>query len=228
MATKSKTKAGKVETSEIVITPPNFKVLEVTLTGTSQLTSNNFAQEIIDQMAEAMALGAKAAGAKGTRKPKDFEAGYRGSLHISEEGWIGMPATAFRAAMIRACSIIGIEMTKAKMCFFVLADGYEVKRRTPLVKILGAEPARFDAYVRNANGSPDIRARGFWEEGWQCKLRVRYDADLFSATTVANLIQRTGISVGIGAGRPFSTMSAGQGWGTFEIAETGNVANQAA
>jgi hypothetical protein len=214
MAAKGK---GKVETSEIVITPPNFQVLETTLVGTSILVSNNFAQEVVDQMAADQALGSQAKGAKGKRAAKDFEAGYRGSMHFSVEGWVGMPATSFRAAMIRACSTCGIEMTRAKMCFFVLADGYETKRGTPLVKITKGEPERFDSYVRNANGSADIRARARWAAGWECSLRVRYDKDLFSAETVANLIQRAGISVGIGAGRPFSTMSAGQGWGTFEL-----------
>jgi len=93
-------------------------------------------------------------------------------------------------------------MTKAKMCFFILADGYERLRGTPLVKILQREPERFDAYVRNSNGSADIRARARWTRGWECVLRVRFDKDLFSAETVANLVERAGISVGVGAGPP--------------------------
>jgi hypothetical protein len=213
MAPKGK---SKIENTEIVITPPNFQVLETTIVGSSILVSNNFAQEQIEQMGAAQALGAQA-GSKKKRDPKDFEASYRGSMHVSEEGWIGMPVTSFRAALIRACSTCGIEMVRAKMCFFVLADGFEVKRGTPLVRITKGKPERFDSYVRNANGSADIRARARWAAGWECVLRVRYDKDLFSAETVANLIQRAGISVGIGAGRPFSTASAGQGWGTFEI-----------
>jgi hypothetical protein len=219
MATKSK---AKTENAEIIITPPNYKVLEVTLIGTSQLVSNNFPEEARAQMKADMEAGAKGKSAKGNRAPKDFNAGYEGSKHIAEEGWAGISAVAFRAALIRACSTCGVEMTKAKQCFFVLPDGFERGQGTPLVRITEGEPSRFDAYVRNSNGSPDIRARARWAASWECLLRVRYDADLFSATTVANLIQRAGISVGIGAGRPFSTMSAGQGWGTFEIKGTSN------
>jgi len=37
---------------------------------------------------------------------------------------------------------------------------------------------------------------------------------------VTNLLARMGMQVGIGAGRPDSTDSAGMGWGTFRIAKT--------
>jgi hypothetical protein len=36
-------------------------------------------------------------------------------------------------------------------------------------------------------------------------------------TDMFNLISRVGEQVGIGAGRPDSKMSAGQGWGTFRL-----------
>jgi len=71
--------------------------------------------------------------------------------------------------------------------------------------------------VNNANGSPDIRARGSWPPGWRCTLRIKYDADSFTPSTIANLIVRAGISIGVGAGRPFSSHSCGMGWGTFEL-----------
>lgn len=215
MSVKRATKPGVNQ--EIIITAPNFKVLSTTIVGTSIFVSNNFSQEAIDLMKTEMEKGAKAKTSKGNRAAKDFNAGYLGSMHMSEDGWFGIPATAFRAAMIRTCSVKGIEMTRAKMCFFIEADGYEKDRGTPLVRVTKGEPERFDSYVRNATGVADIRARARLAAGWECVLRVRYDADLFSATTVANLVQHAGISVGIGAGRPFSTMSAGQGWGTFEI-----------
>lgn len=220
MPPKKAAKAG--ENQEIVITAPNFKILSTTLVGTSKFVSNNFSQEAIDQMKIEQEKGAKAKSSKGNRAAKDFNAGYLGSMHISEEGWFGIPATAFRAAMIRTCSVKGIEMVRAKMCFFIEADGYEKGRGTPLVRVTKGEPERFDSYVRNATGVADIRARARLDAGWECNLRIRYDADLFSATTVANLVQHAGISVGVGAGRPFSTMSAGQGWGTFEIKGSAN------
>lgn len=203
--------------TQITIKAPNFKVLNIGIVGTAPFVSNNFSHEAEEMMKADQAAGAQAKQGKAKKEPKDFDKGFHGSRHISEEGWDGIAATAVRASMIRACSMVGIEMTKAKQCFFVLADGFEKARATPLVKITKGTPERFDSYVRNANGSADIRARARWAPGWEARLRIRYDADMFSPEMVANLIQRAGISVGIGAGRPFSTMSAGCGWGTFEI-----------
>lgn len=113
--------------------------------------------------------------------------------------------------------MVGVEMTKAKQCFFIEADGFDAEEGKPLVKITKGKPAKFIDYVRNTNGSTDLRARGRWSAGWECNLRIRYDADLFSDKTVVNILLRAGMTVGVGAGRPFSTASAGQGWGTFTL-----------
>ena len=148
--------------------------------------------------------------------PKDFEKGYEGSKHLSVDGWCGIPCIAFKAAMVRAGSLVGVEMTKAKQCIEILADGVAT-HGSGLVRITSGEPERFDAYVRNSNGSPDIRARARFPAGWEATVTIRYDADFLSASSVINLLARAGWSVGVGAGRPFSTMSVGQGWGTFEV-----------
>jgi hypothetical protein len=52
---------------------------------------------------------------------------------------------------------------------------------------------------------------------WAIKLRVRYDADQFTAQDVYNLIARVGGQVGLCEGRPDSKSSAGCGFGTFEV-----------
>jgi len=44
---------------------------------------------------------------------------------------------------------------------------------------------------------------------------VNFDADQFTVQDVTNLMQRVGMQVGIGEGRPDSRDSAGLGWGTF-------------
>jgi hypothetical protein len=206
----------KQEAKEVEVKAPNYVVFKTTLMGTAPYVSNNFAQESQEMMAAAQAAGD--AGKKGKKRdPKDFAAAYRGSLHESEDGWYGIPATAFRSSLIRACVPIGLEMTKARMSIFVEADGYEKGTGTPLVKFTKGRPEMFKAFARNASGGADIRARGRFAPGWECVLRVRFDADFFTLEKVANLVARAGISVGVGAGRPFSKMSDGCGWGTFEI-----------
>ena len=215
MAARKKVEVGEV----ITIKSPNFRIVPVPIRGTSIFVSNNFAEEMKNQMADDMRKGSVDKKKKGTAKPpKDFEAGYRGSMHQSVEGLQGIPCIAFRSSMVRAAQLCGVEMTRAKMCVFVEADAFDSEGRG-LVLFTKGEPEYFEAYVRNSNGGPDIRARARFARGWEATVRIRYDADFLSSTSVVNLLLRAGISVGVGAGRPFSQMSVGQNWGTFEVCE---------
>lgn len=226
---------------QIVIKAPDFTVLALRVCGTSPYVSNAFGNEAREMMAKEQVLGSEGSKRKKAQEnkvkpPKDFDKGFHESMHKAmsdelgntlpeKEQWYGIPATSFRAALVRACCVCGVEMTKAKMCVFVMPDGFE-KEGAPLVRIVKGEPTRFDAYVRLANGKPDIRARGRWDTGWEANLRVRFDAGLMTKETICNLVVRAGISVGVGAGRPFSTSSVGQGWGTFSIAAEEQAAAQ--
>ena len=121
--------------------------------------------------------------------------------------------------MIDACRLCGFQMTKAKMSVFVIADGFDPKDRTPMVRFTKGEPSKLESIVRlPKSGVPDIHARACWDPGWELLLRVRYDADQFTKVDVANLLMRVGMQVGVGEGRPFSKNSAGMGWGTFVLA----------
>jgi hypothetical protein len=218
--------------TQIVIKAPDFTVLMIPILGTSPYVSNAFGYEAQEQMKADQILGSEGSKKKKAQEnkakaPKDFEKGFHESMHqatsdelgkalAKKDYWYGIPATSFKAALVRACCVCGVEMTKAKMCVFTMPDGFE-NDGTPLVKITKGAPTRFDKYVRLANGKPDIRARGRWDTGWEANLRIRFDAGLMTQETIANLVVRAGISVGVGAGRPFSTSSVGQGWGTFAI-----------
>ncbi len=205
---------AKVE--RVTITPPKFQTLAIRITGTAPLVMNRFPQKAIDQMKDKQAAGDRAKkGAK--RDPKDFEACYRDAQHYSKEGWVGIPAPAFRNAAIDACRLAGFKMTFAKLTLFVEADGFDKLDGTPLVRITKGEPHYCEHAVRNDSGVADIRPRAMWDEGWEAIVRVRFDADQFSTSDVVNLFARVGQQVGILEGRPFSKNSAGQGWGLFEI-----------
>ena len=202
--------------SKATIPAPNFRVCELTLRGTAPLVQHKFSAKAREQIIATQKAGSQAKGKK-IREPKDFDSVYMGAMHVSREGWIGVPAGAFRNAMISACRTVGYKMTHAKLAAFVLADGFEADDGTPLVKING-EPKRHTTYARNDNGSVDIRVRPMWEE-WSLVLRVRYDADMFSYADIVNLMMRVGSQVGIGEGRPDSKNSAGMGWGLFDVDE---------
>jgi hypothetical protein len=198
----------------VVIPPARMRLREFVLIGETALVSNNFGKEMQDKMAAKQKQGSQAKkGAK--RDPKDFEKDYRASMHISEDGWIGFPASCLRQAMVDACRTVGYKMTVAKMGVFVIAEGFDRDSGQPLVKIDG-KPEMFTTYVRLADGSPDIKSRARWNK-WKIKLTVEFDEDMFSAGDVANLLSRVGRQVGIGAGRPYSKTSCGQDWGRFSL-----------
>lgn len=216
MATTTKSKNGSEANQAVTIAAPNFKTAQFTIRGTSPYVQNRFSAKAINEIRETQQAGSTAK--KGRKKePKDFEAAYHGAMHISTDGWTGIPAPAFRNAMISACKIVGFHMTKGKLGVFVEADGFDEIDGTPLVKITKGEPRYHEAYVRNATGVVDLRARPMWNPGWEAKVRIRFDADMFTVVDVTNLLARAGLQVGVGEGRPDSKSSCGQGWGTFTI-----------
>jgi hypothetical protein len=199
-----------------MITAPNFMTGVFTIRGITPYVQNKFSKKALEQMKATQEAGSTAKKGK-RREPKDFKAMYEESLHKTDEGWYGIPAPAFRNAMISACRTVGFKMTLAKLSVFIEADGFDTDDATPLVKITKGEPQYFESLVRLAMDKPDIHARGMWKPGWEAELRVRYDGDQFTLTDISNLLMRVGLQVGVGEGRPDSKTSAGMGWGMFEI-----------
>lgn len=206
-------KAKQVEQT-LTITPPNLKVAEFRIRGNAPYMQNKFSSKAKDIIERKQELGSVATKNK-KKEPRDFEADYRGAMHVSREGWIGIPAPALRVALISACRMANFTMTKAKLSLMVLQDSVDADDNTPLIRIYG-EPERSDMMVRNATGVCDIRVRPVWPE-WSAVVRIQYDADQFQLVEVANLLARAGMQVGIGEGRPDSKSSAGIGYGTFDI-----------
>lgn len=203
---------------KVTITPPNLTVHTFKIVGTEVLVQNKFPPRVLEGMAQKQAEGSTAQ-KKTKRDAKDFELCGKEATHYSSEGWAGLPASAFRAGLISTCRLLGFPMTKAKLCIFVVADGYETDKfgTTPLVKITKGKPTTKLFAVRNETGVADIRPRPEWAGGWEAQVKIRWDADHFTAKDILNLLARMGAQVGIGAGRHDSKDSAGQGWGTFDV-----------
>ena len=221
-ATKTATKNGTAERKALMgivderVTVPaaNMRVAEFLIVGTAPYVQCRFSQKAIEQIRATQAAGSQAKSKK-VREAKDFQAAYESSKHLMENGECGIPAGAFRQAMISACRLIGFKMTLAKLAVFVDADGFDVVDGTPLIAIIGT-PEKHEMMGRNANGSVDLRVRTMFRQ-WSAKLRIKFDADVFSVTDVSNLLSRVGQQVGVGEGRPDSKKSCGLGWGTFSI-----------
>lgn len=202
-----------VAEKELRITRPLFNIVEFTIRGTAPYMQARFSEKARQQMRDKMAAGSTAK--RGNRKARDFDADYEAAMHLTANGEHGIPATAFRNAMIDACRMVGYPMTKAKCSVFVLADSYDAADGQPLVFIQGT-PEPTEMTVRNATGVADIRVRPIWQE-WTAKVRVHFDMQQFTDEEVGNLLMRAGIQIGVGEGRPFSKNSNGLGLGTFEI-----------
>jgi len=209
----------KVQEQRLVIKPPRFNTLAIEIEGTAPYMQCRFSAKAIELMKEKMQAGGTARSKK-ERKARDFDEDYYYAQHISDDGWNGIPAAAFRNACIDACRMAGFKMTHAKMSVFVEADGYDQVEGAPLVQING-KMERTEGAVR-VQQTTDIRVRPMWRK-WGTTLRIRYDEDQFTAQDVVNLLARAGKQVGIGEGRPFSKSSNGMGYGLFKIKDVANV-----
>lgn len=199
----------------VQIAAPNIRTAEFKLVGTTPLVQLRFSEKAMNQMKAKMEAGSQGKNKK-ARAARDFDDDFKQAQHISTDGWSGVPAGAFRAAMISACRLVGFKMTLAKLSVFVEADGIDKVDGVPLVKIEG-KPEKNIMAVRNATGVADLRCRPMWKK-WSITLRVAYDEDQFSVQDISNLLMRVGQQVGIGEGRNDSRQSAGLGWGCFKLA----------
>lgn len=208
---------GKKTVESLVIRRPNFISAHFDIFGTTPLVLHKFSQKVQDKIREKQEQGSQAGKGK-SREARDFESNYQAARHISTDGWDGIPASAFRNAMISACRTVGFKMTIAKMSLFCIADGFD-DEGNGLVRITKGEPRMDVRPGRNANGGIDLRSRPMWNHGWEARVSLRWDGDQFSNNDVINLLARAGMQVGVGEGRPDSKMSAGCGWGEFAVRE---------
>lgn len=200
----------------ITIPAANMQEAIFRIRGTAPYVQNKFSAKARVKMHETQEAGHTAK--KGQKKEgKDFQESYKQAMHISDDGWHGIPAPAFRNGMISACRLVGFMMTRAKLAVFIKADGFDADDASPLVRIIKGKPEYFEVAVRLETGVIDLHARPKWAPGWEADITVVFDADQLKLKDIGNLLARVGMQVGIGEGRPDSKKSAGMGWGLFEI-----------
>ena len=203
----------------VFVTPPALETVKLTIRGTAPLVLERFSNKARDQMRETQEAGAKGKSKK-QREPKDFEAAFKAAQYVAKEGWLGINANAFRAAMLSACRVAGMVMSRTKLTIAVIPDGFD-DDGIGLTKITKGQPKQHVQPLPNATGVMDLRSRPMWAEGWEAKVTVSYDSEQIDAQSVVNLLSRAGAQVGIGAGRPDSRHCGGCGWGLFEVLPTG-------
>jgi len=210
---------GAAPSKSVLIKPPKFEVAQFHLIGTSPLVIHRFSAKTKQEMKVKMETG-KSASSKKVREAKSTDDLFNEARYISREGWDGFHAASIRNAMISACRLVGFRMVLAKLSVFVEADGWDkFEPQIPLLEIGEAGAEKLESMARVETGQPYVSVRAIYH-GWEARPRIRFDADQFSISDVANLLARVGMQVGIGEGRPDSRNSAGQGWGLFSVEES--------
>lgn len=193
-----------------VIELPKLQIAhaQITLVGDSPLISHAWSDKAIQMMLDKQMKKAK--GAKEAKNPwNDF----LDSLYwisprpkkLPEESSLkgykfGMPAVAFKAAAVNACSHIdGVTKVQARGAFHI--DG-------ELVHIYGIPTMRKDM-VRIAMGTADIRFRGEFKT-WTATLDINYNTNVLSLEQIVNLFNTAGYGIGIGEWRPEKDGSYGR------------------
>ncbi len=200
---------------QVVIAAPNFQTVQFGISGTAPLVMHKFSEKAKNDMMAAM--GKKSGQQKGNKKePKDWDEALQSAIHYSTDGWIGIPAGAFRAAAISACRIVGFKMTMAKLGIFIRPDGFDRNEGSPLVKLNGEFHSVDHTVSLPSSGSATVVRRPMWDT-WTASPIVDYDGDMFTSGDLYNLFMRVGLQVGLLEGRPDSSNSAGMGWGTFKV-----------
>lgn len=195
--------AKKKEQSEqrVVIRPLNKKVMEVTIAGDTDYKSHAWSEKAKKQM-----LDKQMKKAKQGKTAKDPEQDYRDSLYWldkrgnripvrnidpAKHGMFGIRTISFKAAAVRAATDVGLKMTDTRRAFHILGE---------FVPIEYGELKMDESMVIIGNGVADLRYRGVFVD-WSCKLRIQYNADLFSTEQIVNLLNTAGFGVGVGEHR---------------------------
>ena len=146
-------------------------IVEIPIIGETPLIVQRWSEK-----AKQLMLDAQQAKTRKKKDPKDPNADYEAASYRHSEGWYGIPASAFRNAMISACRTVGYQMTRARLAAWLLPDGY-MDDGSPLVRITSGAPRRVVHHARNDDGSVDLRARAMWAPGWEAVVRVQFDED---------------------------------------------------
>ena len=206
------------KSEEVLIPKPNFKTVVFTIRGTTPYIQEQFSEKASRAIEDRKRDGA-------TKRPKIREKWVpeneaEGMAYRFREGDTGIPVSHIKGSMVKACSLVGLPMTKARMLMSVEGDGFGAVDNKPLIKFKKGGEYKMSSEgfaVGIPAGKNDVHARPMYPEGWEADVRVTFDADILTAEMITNLIYRAGIQCGIGAWRP---QKGGQ-WGMFELVTNG-------
>lgn len=191
------------------IQPLSYRSLDFRIVGVSPLVQHQWAEKALRQMRE------KHQGKKTkTRDIRNSEEEADAATYKDADGRPGIPAIAFKSALITAAhKDLGIEKTLVRKAIFTgCADPQEV---------LPIDYERVEVredLVRVGAGAADLRYRPYFF-GWSCAMSLQFEPTLIQMGDLLTLIDRAGLTVGIGEWRP----EKGGEYGRFKVDETSGV-----
>lgn len=190
----------------ISLRPLEQHTYEIPLVGVTPLIPHKWSEKALRMMRE------KQSGStvKAKKDPKVPEEEAEAATYRLDDGRPGMPATAFKAAIVDACTLFqGFPTTRARKCFFVAGEGAD-----QLVPIGGDSYIREDT-PRNATGVCDLRYRRcFWP--WSTVLTVSFLPSQIDLGSVLSLVDAAGLG-GVGDWRPSAPKSKTGTFGRFGV-----------
>lgn len=196
----------------VSIAPLVMPTAQVHITGLSPLVTHAWSEKARKMMLENQQKGKTKGTAKKQREDKDPKADFIASQYRLPDGRYGVPAAAFKGAIVSAGRLIeGVTMTLLKQCVIVLGEGPD--QLVPLE--LEAPPEMWEQPVRIGMGTSDLRYRPrYWP--WGATLRVKYVASVLDLGSLVNLVHASGLG-GIGEWRPSAPKSMTGAYGMYAV-----------
>lgn len=133
-------------------------------------------------------------------------------------GGYGIPALAFRRAIVDAAPLRGYVKKRLAGAVDVIGEELDEETKMPLVRLESPrEPVTFASRVV-VMGRAALRYRKCFTE-WGATFRVQVDPEVLDKKGLVELLEAAGNNIGVGDGRPGSPNSPGVGWGRFAVVE---------
>lgn len=183
------------------IPKPNIKTVQFVVKGTRPLIYHKWQEKAKKQIRDKQQKKVK------SKDIRDSEQEYLDSFYYDASGNIAFPAINIKNSMVGATRFIDdIPMTVVRGAIFVRGDV------DGMIPVRYKEKIKREDMVRVMRGGADLRYRGQLND-WEMTIQVEFNANVFSADMVTNLLLTAGFSQGLGEWRPEKNGD----YGTFEI-----------
>lgn len=137
-------------------------------------------------------------GKKAPKEHRNPQTDYEATIYHTENGDYGFPAIAFKAAMVRAGKLLNIKMVDARQLISI--SGVPSDDGVYDLAVISGEPRMREDMCRVGMGT-DLRYRAEFVD-WATIVNVSFYDNLIDLSSIINLLQFAGDSVGIGEWRP--------------------------